>query len=49
MYFYYDTTYILVIFAFLLTLFASFGVNSTFSKYSKNLNSRGLTAADAAR
>ncbi len=49
MYFYYDTAYILVIFAFLLTLFASFGVNSTFSKYSKNLNSRGLTAADAAR
>lgn len=49
MYYYYDSTYILVIAAFLLSMFASFGVNSAFSKYSKKLNSRGLTAADAAR
>lgn len=49
MFYYYDSTYILVIAAFLLSLFASFGVNSAFSKYSKKLNSRGLTAADAAR
>ena len=49
MFYYYDSTYILVIAAFLLSMFASFGVNSAFSKYSKKLNSRGLTAADAAR
>lgn len=49
MFYYYDSTYILVIAAFLLSMFASFGVNSAFSKYSKRLNSRGLTAADAAR
>lgn len=49
MLYYYDSTYILVIAAFLLSMFASFGVNSAFSKYSKKLNSRGLTAADAAR
>lgn len=49
MFYYYDSTYILVIAAFLLSLFASFGVNSAFSKYSKKLNSRGITAADAAR
>lgn len=48
-YFYYDSTYILVILAFLLTLFASFGVNSTFSKYSKTTNARGLTGADVAK
>ncbi len=47
--YYYDSTYILVLFAFLLTLFASFGVNSTFKKYSKTLNARGLTGAEAAR
>ena len=31
--YYFDPTYILVIIAFLLTLFASMGVKSTFSKY----------------
>ncbi len=46
---YYDPTYILVIIAFLLTMFASFGVNSTFKKYSGVSNARGLTAFDAAR
>ena len=47
--FYYDSTYILVIFALLLSLFASFGVKATFSKYDKVANSRGLTGADVAR
>lgn len=47
--YYYDPTYILVVIAFLLTLFASFGVQSTFKKYDKISNSRGLTGASAAR
>lgn len=46
---YYDSTYILVVIAFLLTMFASFGVQSTFKKYDKISNSRGLTGASAAR
>jgi len=46
---YYDSTYILVLLAFMLSLFASWGVNSTFSKYSKVNNLRGLTGCDAAR
>ena len=49
MYYYYDSTYILVIIAFLLSLFASFGVKSTFNKYNKVISSRGLTGAAAAR
>ena len=49
MFYYYDTTYILVIIAFALTLFASFGVKSTFAKYDKIRNTRGITGADAAR
>ena len=44
-----DPTYILVIIAFLLTMFASFGVQSTFKKYDKIRNSRSLTGADTAR
>ncbi len=44
-----DSTYILVIIAFLLSAFASFGVKMTFSKYNKVQNSRGLTGADAAK
>ncbi|MBP3361467.1 MAG: zinc metallopeptidase [Clostridia bacterium] len=48
-YYYYDPTYVLVIAAFLLTLFASFGVKSTFNKYSSVRNARGMTGADAAR
>ena len=48
-YYGYDPTYILVIIAFLLSMFASFGVKATFSKYNKVSNSRGLTGADAAR
>lgn len=47
--YYYDATYILVIAAFFLTLFASFGVNSTFKKYNEVYSSRGITAAEAAR
>lgn len=47
--YYYDPTYILVVIGFLLTLFASFGVQSTFKKYDKISNSRGLTGASAAR
>ena len=47
--FYYDSTYILVIIALLLSMFASFGVKATFSKYDKVANSRGLTGADVAR
>ena len=46
---YYDSTYILVIIGFMLSIFASFGVKSTFSKYSGVYNSRGMTGRDAAR
>lgn len=47
--FYHDSTYILVIIAFLLSMAASFGVKMTFAKYKEVSNSRGLTGADAAR
>ena len=47
--YYYDPTYILLIIGFALTLFASFGVKATFSKYQNVYNMRGLTAAQAAR
>ena len=47
--YYFDPTYVLVIIAFLLTLFASMGVKSTFSKYNDLRSSRGITAASAAR
>lgn len=47
--FMFDPTYILVIFALLLSLFASFGVKSAFSKYSGVRNARGMTGRDAAR
>lgn len=46
---YYDPTYILVIIGFLLSIFASFGVKSTFSKYSKVLSASRLTGSEAAR
>lgn len=46
---YYDVTYILVVIGFFLTLFASFGVQSTFKKYDQISNSRGFTGASAAR
>ena len=47
--YYFGPTYVLVIIAFLLTLFASMGVKSTFSKYNDVRSSRGITAASAAR
>ena len=47
--YYFEPTYVLVIIAFLLTLFASMGVKSTFSKYNDVRSSRGITAASAAR
>lgn len=47
--FYWDSTYILVIIAMLLSLFASFGVKSTFAKYQKLKTARGITGAEAAR
>lgn len=47
--YYFDPTYVLVIIAFLLTLFASMGVKSTFSKYNDVRSSREITAASAAR
>lgn len=47
--YYYDPTYILVVIGFVLTLFASFGVNSTFNRYKNVGNRRGITGAMAAR
>ena len=47
--YYFDLTYVLVILAFIFTMFASFGVKSTFRKYDEVHNSRGITAAEAAR
>ena len=48
-YYYYDVTYILVLIGFAFTMFASFGVNSTFNKYKDVMNRHGLTGAMAAR
>ena len=45
---FYDWTYILVIIGAVLSLWASAGVKNSFSKYSKVLTSRGVTAYDAA-
>lgn len=47
--FYWDNTYILVLIAFMLSMFASFGVQATFSKYQKVNSRRGMTGMDAAR
>ncbi len=47
---YLDMTYlVLVLPAVLLSLWASWNVKHTFEKYEKQMNSRGLTGADAAR
>lgn len=46
---YFDPTYILIIIAFVLSMFASFGVNATFARYKKLTSKRGMTGADAAR
>lgn len=45
---FYDWTYFLVIIGAVLSLWASAGVKSSFSKYSKVLTSRGVTAYEAA-
>ena len=45
---YYFISYGLVIIGFLITLAAEINVKSTFKRYSKVMNSRGLTGADAA-
>lgn len=47
--FYFDWTYILLIPAFILSMWAQFKVSSTFNKYSNVSNRRGMTGADAAR
>lgn len=48
MYWYYDWTYILVIIGAVLSLWASAGVRSTFSKYEKVSTLRNVTAVEAA-
>lgn len=47
--FYFDWTYLLVIIGMVLCLAASAGVNSTYKKYAKVRNSRGMTGAEAAQ
>lgn len=49
MYYYYDSTYILVIIGIILSLWASSNVNSKIAKYSKVRSSLGITAAEAAK
>ncbi len=47
---YFDTTgYILVVITALLSIYASYKVNSTFKKYSEKLTGRSITAEQAAR
>lgn len=45
----FDPTYLLIIPALILSMYAQFKVNSTFSKYSKIANRKGYTGADVAR
>ena len=47
--YFYDYTYIFMIPALLISLYAQFKVNSTFKKYSKVRNSRNITGAEAAK
>ncbi len=47
--FYFDSTYLLLIPALIMSLWASMKVNSTFNKYSKHFSRNGITAAEAAR
>lgn len=49
MFYYYDSTYILVIIGAVLSLWASHNVKSVIKKYSRVRCSSGMTAADAAR
>lgn len=44
-----DSTYILVVVAMLLSVFASFGVNTTFNRYKKQRTQKNITGAEAAR
>ncbi|MBQ3134873.1 MAG: zinc metallopeptidase [Oscillospiraceae bacterium] len=44
MYFYWDSTYFLVLIGAVISLFASWRVKSTFNKFSRTANMRGLTA-----
>jgi hypothetical protein len=46
--FWYDTTYILVLIGALISFIASINVNSTYKRYSKVGNSRGITSQQAA-
>ena len=48
-YFYFDYTYLIIIPAMLLGLYAQYKVNSTFNRYSQVKNARGITAAEVAR
>ena len=45
---YFDPTYVLVLLGALISMFASFRVQTSFSKYSRMNNPRGLTAEQAA-
>ena len=47
--FYYDWTVLILLPALILSVWAQFRVQSTFNKYAKIYNRRGLTGADAAR
>lgn len=49
MYFFYDATYILVLIGVLISAWASFNVSLTFKRYSKILNTRGITGREAAQ
>lgn len=46
--YYYDPTYILVLIGLIISLWASFNVNATFSKYAKVRSNCGMTGADVA-
>ena len=49
MYWFYDSTYILVILAAVISLIASARVKSTYAKYNKVLSARGITADQVAQ
>ena len=49
MFWFYDSTYILVILAAVISLIAAARVKTTYAKYSKVLSSRGITAEQAAQ
>ena len=48
-FYYFDSTYILVLIGLVISVWAQISVQSTFNKYSKVRISRGFTGADAAR